>query len=183
MAIDTAVLGTRAAGAPLRSWAAVILLLILSAPIHAARSAQVPGDGTEPQTLPSELPPIRWLVIERNAATAKAAKPGVDCSRFVLTQATVVRFLSRARRIGEHDFRHMITWLPCFAAGRLGFSDGRSGYWSVGEDGSGTVTFDNGNDVFLYCPSCRLPKTDSWRHSSTPTLDMPGCNSRPAHMT
>lgn len=147
-----------------RLLAAVILLLCISAPIHAARSAQVLGDGTEPQTFPSELPRIRWLVIERNAATARAAKPGVDCSRFVLTQAATVRFLSRARRIGEHDFKHMITWLPCFAAGRLGFSDGRSGDWSVGEDGSGTVTFDEGNEVFLYCPSCRLPKTDSWRH-------------------
>lgn len=176
-------IGAAAAAVPLRFLATVILLLILNAPFHAARSAQSESDGIEPQTFPSELPSIRWLVIERNAATARAARPGVDCSRFVLTQATAARFLSRARRIGEHDFKHMITWLPCFAAGRLGFSDGRSGYWSVGEDGSGTVTFDDGSEVFLYCPSCRLPKTDSWRHSTAPTFDMPGCNSRPAHMT
>ena len=147
----------------LRACAAAVLLLATAEPALAARSAP-PDDGTVPRTFPSGLPPIKWLVIERNAATARAARAGVDCSGFVLTQAAAVRFLSRARRIGEHDFKHMITWLPCFAAGRLGFSDARSGYWSVGEDGSGTVTFDDGSEIFLYCPVCRLPKTDSWRH-------------------
>ena len=27
------------------------------------------ADGTEPQTQPNDLPPIRWIVVERNART------------------------------------------------------------------------------------------------------------------
>lgn len=119
-------------------------------------------DGTEPITRPSGLTPIRWIVIEENAAKAKSAAAGVDCTKFVLTQAQAARHLRRVRRIDEHDFNHMITWLPCYAAGRVGFTSGSHASWSIREDGAAWLRFDSGDEMFLYCPHCPLPRTGSW---------------------
>lgn len=88
---------------------AVALAVLASSSSTAAPRAH---DGTEPITRPSGLTPIRWIVIEESAAKAKSAAAGVDCTKFVLTLAQAARHLRRARRIDEHDFNHMITWLP-----------------------------------------------------------------------
>lgn len=119
-------------------------------------------EGTEPVTRPSGLVTVRWIVIEENAAKAKSAASGVDCRKFVLTQARAARHLTRARAIDEHDFNHMITWLPCHATGRVGFTDGRQGSWSIREDGAAWLRFDDGVELHLYCPRCQLPRTGSW---------------------
>ena len=132
-----------------------------------ASSAALPGanDGTEPITRPSRLGPVRWIVIEENAAKAKSAAPGVDCANFVLTQSQAAKHLAQARRIDEHDFDHMITWLPCYAGGRVGFTDGRQATWSIREDGAAWLRFDSGDEMHLYCPRCRLPRTGSWMYN------------------
>jgi hypothetical protein len=115
-------------------------------------------------TRPTGLGPIRWIVIEENAARAKSAAPGVDCTKFVLTQARAAKHLAQARQIDEHDFNHMITWLPCHAGGRVGFASGREASWSIREDGGAWLRFDTGDEMYLYCPRCRLPRTGSWMY-------------------
>lgn len=120
------------------------------------------GDGTEPVTEPSGLAAVRQVVIDENAARAHSAAEGVDCSKFVLTERLVVRYFSRARRIREHDFNHLISWLPCYAGGSVSFADGRRARWSIREDGGAWLHFEGGAELHLYCPRCRLPRTGSW---------------------
>jgi hypothetical protein len=128
-----------------------------------AASSQT-NDGTEPITRPSGLGPVRWIVIEENAAKAQSAAAGVDCSKFVLTQQRAAKHLTAARQIDGHDFNHMITWLPCYAGGRVGFTSGRQASWSIREDGAAWLGFDSGEEMYLYCPRCRLPRTGSWMY-------------------
>ena len=133
--------------------------------VSASLAASSPAnDGTEPITRPSGLGPVRWIVIEENAAKARSAAAGVDCAKFVLTQQRAKRHLTQARQIDEHDFNHMITWLPCYAGGRVGFTSGRQASWSIREDGAAWLRFDSGEEMYLYCPRCRLPRTGSWMY-------------------
>jgi hypothetical protein len=127
-----------------------------------ARPAAV--DGTEPQTLPNDLPAIRWIVVERNGQKAVATPAGVDCSKFIMSQRAAARHLKVSRRISKWDYDHTIDWLPCLSEGRVGFTDGRSAYWAIAEGGGSSVRFDDGAVVHLYCANCRLPRTESWRH-------------------
>jgi hypothetical protein len=129
-----------------------------------AWSRPAAADGTEPQTQPSDLPPIRWIVVERNGQKAVATPASVDCSRFVMTQRTAARHLKASLRISKWDYDHTIDWLPCLSEGRVGFTDGRLAYWSIGEGGGSSVTFDDGQAVHLYCANCRVPRTNSWQH-------------------
>jgi hypothetical protein len=98
-------------------------------------SARPAADGTEPQTQPNDLPPIRWIVVGRNGQKAVATSASVDCSRFVMTQRSAVRHLKASLGISKWDYDHTIDWLPCLSAGRVGFTDGRSAYWSIAEGG------------------------------------------------
>lgn len=145
-----------------RRWLAGIGLLAAVCAQAAQPKAGV-DDGTEPRIFPNDLPAIRWVVIEENAARAESANGRINCAKFVLSQSLVARHLTRASRIGEHDFKHMIAWLPCYAGGRVGFADGQAAYWSIREDGAASLHFDNGQERFFYCPQCRLPKTNSWQ--------------------
>ena len=122
------------------------------------------ADGTEPQTKPNDLPPIRWIVVERNGQKAVATPASVDCSKFVMTQRTAARHLKASLRISKWDYDHTIDWLPCLSEGRVGFTDGRLAYWSIAEGGGSSVRFDDGQELHLYCANCRLPRTDSWRY-------------------
>jgi hypothetical protein len=137
-------------------------LLCMAAWGASARPAT--ADGTEPQTHPNDLPPIRWIVVERNGQKAVATPASVDCSRFVMTQRTAARHLKASLRISKWDYDHTIDWLPCLSEGRVGFTDGRLAYWAIGEGGGSSVRFDDGHEVHLYCAKCRLPRTDSWRY-------------------
>ena len=49
------------------------------------------ADGTEPQTLPNDLPAIRWIVVERNGQKAVATPAVVDCSKFIMSQRAAAR--------------------------------------------------------------------------------------------
>jgi hypothetical protein len=122
------------------------------------------ADGTEPQALPNDLPGIRWLVVEHNGRKAVASHPHVDCARFVLTQRAAARHLKASVRISAWDYHHTIDWLPCLSEGRVGFVDGRSAHWAIGEGGGSSVRFDDGQERHLYCAACRLPRTESWRY-------------------
>ena len=79
-----------------------------------------------------------------------------------------VAHLKASLRISKWDYDHTIDWLPCLSAGRVGFTDGRSAYWSIAEGGGSSVRFDDGQEVHLYCANCRLPRTGSWRHGGLP---------------
>ena len=136
----------------------------LCATVIGAWAPPAAADGTEPQTQPNDLPPIRWIVVERNGQKAVATPASVDCTKFVMTQRTAARHLKASLRISKWDYDHTIDWLPCLSEGRVAFTDGRLAYWSIGEGGGSSVRFDDGPEVHLYCAKCRLPRTDSWRY-------------------
>lgn len=142
----------------------VCVVALLCLVTFGARARAPVPDGTEPATLPNDLPEIRWIVVERNAQKAAAEPAGVDCSKFVISQRAAVRHLKASLRISKWDYDHTIDWLPCLSAGRLGFTDGRSAHWSIGEGGGSSVRFDDGQELHLYCANCKLPRTESWRH-------------------
>jgi hypothetical protein len=149
-------------GRPLKNIlvAAALCMAALSAWAGAGGAA----DGTEPLTLPNDLPAIRWIVVERNGEKAVASNPREDCARFGLTQRAAARHLKVSRRISKWDHDHTIDWLPCLSKGRVGFTDGRSAYWAIAEGGGSSVRFEDGSEVHLYCANCKLPHTESWRH-------------------
>jgi hypothetical protein len=140
--------------------AALLCAVVVPALAGAGRTA----DGTEPEALPNDLPAIRWVVVERNGRKAVGTSARVDCSKFVISQRAAVRHLKASVRISKWDYNHTIAWLSCFSDGRIGFADGRSAYWSIGEGGGSSVRFDEGEERYLYCDGCRLPHTGSWLH-------------------
>jgi hypothetical protein len=143
---------------------AVVAAALCRAALSTWAGAGGAADGTEPQTLPNDLPAIRWLVVEHNSRKAVASHPRVDCARFVLTQRAAARHLKVSRRISKWDYDHTIDWLPCLSEGRVGFTDGRSAYWSITQGGGSSVRFRDGQEVHLYCANCKLRRTESWRH-------------------
>ena len=59
------------------------------------------ADGTEPQTQPNDLPPIRWIVVERKGQKAVATPASVDCSKFVMTRRSAARHLKASLCISK----------------------------------------------------------------------------------
>lgn len=114
------------------------------------------ADGTAvPGRHRMDLPAITQLVITENAIgspTDDNAPRG--CSGFRLDEAQVRRFLDAAEGIDQRDYMHTLDWSPCHARGRIEFEDGRSGVWTIRQFQTGSILFDGGDEVFLYCPAC-----------------------------
>jgi hypothetical protein len=146
----------------------VLVAALLCLVAFGARARSPALDGTEPATLPNDLPSIRWIVVERNGGKAVATPAGVDCSKFVISQPAAFRHLKASLRVSKWDYDHTIDWLPCLSEGRVGFTDGRSAYWAIAEGGGSSVRFDDGQERHLYCAGCRLPRTGSWLHKQEP---------------
>jgi hypothetical protein len=110
----------------------------------------------QPVLCPIKLPKIANVRIEENGARS----PGSDaeaagCSRFRLTPKSVRRYFSAAWEANESDAHHTLDWSPCYAAGTLTFVDGKSAHWSISQAGTGSLSPDEGRQLFLYCPTCK----------------------------
>ncbi|MGQ4659577.1 hypothetical protein [Lysobacter sp. F6437] len=102
-----------------------------------------------------DLPAIQRLTITENGVgSPNDANPPRGCSGFMLDEGHVRRFMDGAGEVGQRDYMHNLDWSPCHARGRLEFADGRSGVWTVRQFRTGSIMFDDGGEVFLFCPSC-----------------------------
>ncbi|GIX24592.1 MAG: hypothetical protein KatS3mg122_1823 [Caldimonas sp.] len=131
---------------------------LVAAGATASNSQKAPADeGIEPTTFALNLPDVRWVVITENA---QRIAPDVDtdlrCDRFAVTQREIATFLRRAQAVSAQDAMHVLNWTPCRASGRVGFVDGRTGHWSVNLSRKGWLRMDDGQEIHMVCPECRL---------------------------
>lgn len=120
-----------------------------------ASDATLADGPTAPSRRPVDLPAIAQLVIAENgigSPTDDNAPRG--CSEFRLDEAQVRRFLDAAEGVDQRDYMHTLDWSPCHARGRIEFGDGQAGVWTIRQFQTGSILFDDGNEVFLYCPTC-----------------------------
>lgn len=135
---------------------ASIALLVLS--LGCASTSQCTrGSEFEPRLCPLQLPSIQSLEIEKNGAKGPAeTDPGVACDGFRVDEDVVRRYLAAAKTTTANDAHHTLDWSPCYAAGSITFSDGRSGKWSVSQLRLGTLSFGSDEQIILYCPTCEF---------------------------
>lgn len=135
---------------------AAALLAAAGAAASHPQKAQA-DEGIEPTVFPLNLPDVRWVVITENAQrTAPEADADLRCDRFSVTQHEIATFVRRAQGVSAQDAMHLLNWTPCLASGRVGFADGRTGRWSVNLSRKGWLLMDDGQEIHLYCPRCRL---------------------------
>jgi hypothetical protein len=115
------------------------------------------GSEFEPPLCRLTLPPIRQITIAENGMTSPA-DPGsaARCSRFALTTLQVRRYFAKARQANAADVHYTLNWSPCSASGRLDFKNGRTARWSITQSRIGSLTLDNGEEITLYCPTCKF---------------------------
>lgn len=76
-----------------------------------------------------------------------------NCEGFVPTAHDVRRWLRAARRVPDFVAADAtIDMAPCMASGTVTFTDGRSGTWSLRQNGYGTLRDDSGSTTILYAP-------------------------------
>jgi len=101
------------------------------------------------------LPAIERLSITENGVGSPTdANPPRGCSGFILDEGHVRRFVEGAGEVEQRDYMHTLDWSPCHARGRVEFINGRSGVWTIRQFRTGSIMFDGGGEVFLFCPSC-----------------------------
>ncbi|MDM0041521.1 hypothetical protein QTH89_05085 [Variovorax sp. J22G21] len=136
--------------------AASMLLCVAASATH-ANAGCTAGSEFEPPLCPLELPAIRRIAITENAAKSAAEKdPAIRCDGFRLREAHVRRYLARAKTTTARAAHFTLDWSPCYAAGDVTFSDGRSGRWRIDQFRSGTLTLGDGEPVVLFCARCRF---------------------------
>lgn len=105
---------------------------------------------------PLALGDIATITIrEQGAISPASSAPDVDCSGFVLKHEEVEAYFASATQISEQDYRHMIDWSPCYVAGSLVLANGKVGNWGIQQLRGGSVSFNDGSTVYMYCPSCK----------------------------
>jgi len=115
---------------------------------------------TPPEMHPLNIPPITEIEITNASAdvSEKGADRGsLDCSQFSVTEKDIKDYFGLARRISENDYMHTISWVPCQAFGQVRFIDGTSATWSIMLTSGGTLSFSDGETVYLFCDRCIHP--------------------------
>ncbi|MBO9649389.1 MAG: hypothetical protein J7605_12820 [Variovorax sp.] len=79
----------------------------------------------------------------QNEAAARA------CRKFRPTQNQLVQFFNRAYAVEAAKIMHD-RYSPCYATGKLRFSDGYFGEWVMYSSGVARFTFNGGDVVYLY---------------------------------
>ena len=109
-----------------------------------------PADG-----LHADLPAVEHLAITENGMGSPTdASPPDSCEAFRLDEAQVARFMGAAEGVERRDYMHTLDWSPCHARGRIRFEGGRAGVWTIRQYRTGSILFDDGSELFLYCPGC-----------------------------
>ena len=140
--------------------AALMLVLIVpsfSADASAATKHCTSGSEFEPPLCPLHLPKISKVTIVENASKSPAEQDkSVVCESFFVKESHVRRFFAKAKSTHENDAHRTLDWSPCYAAGKLNFSDGSSGEWSIDQFRQGALVTEDGKKTVLYCPDCKF---------------------------
>lgn len=137
--------------------ACVFLILVFSTCAVLASEACTQGSEYEPSLCPLNLPGIEKISIEENAAKSPAEKdPTIICSEFKLTERQVRRYFRNAKSVSENDAHYTLDWSPCYTSGKMEFSDGRHGIWSINQFRMGTLVMSNGEKFIQFCPKCQF---------------------------
>ena len=116
------------------------------------------GTEFEPPLCPTHFPAIVGLSIERTAGMRYHEEGGPrTCRDFRPSAAQVRRFLSTAGTTDAESADATLDRSPCYASGRVTFSNGRSARWTIEQYGVGTLDWPSGKQVLLYCDRCRQP--------------------------
>lgn len=138
-----------------RLWAAVLCCVCAGASCAADRCTK--GSEFEPPLCPLHLQKISSVTIVENAAKAPVEPDkSVACDRFLLEEQHVRRYFAKARSTSGNDAHHTLDWSPCYASGKITFSDGRSAEWTMDQLRQGSLVMDDGKKTVLYCPDCKF---------------------------
>ena len=80
----------------------------------------------------------------------------MTCDGFFVKEEDVRRYLAKAKSTNENDAHHTLDWSPCYASGKVVFSNGQSGEWTVDQSRQGSLVMDDGKKTILYCPGCKF---------------------------
>lgn len=137
-----------------------VLAIVLSCALASASFAKercTKGSEFEPPLCPLHLPRISKVTIVENAAKSPAEQsPSVVCESFRVKEEHVRRFFAKAKSTNENDAHHTLDWSPCYASGKVFFSDGSAGEWSIDQFRQGSLVTGEGKKTVLYCPDCRF---------------------------
>ncbi len=137
----------------------IILALCVFAATSIAHGKERCTEGSEfePPLCPVALPRIQHVSIIENGATSPAEPESTaTCSRFRLTESQVRRYFAKARSANPSDVHYTLDWSPCSASGTLVFQNGKAARWSITQSRAGSLTMDNGEEITLYCPTCKF---------------------------
>ena len=101
---------------------------------------------------PSPLPPVKTIHMEGSLGDENREREP-DCNTFKPDIATVRRYFSKARQIGEQDWMHKLTWVSCSASGSMTLEDGRKARWGISPNRSALIRIDGGDyqEYFFFC--------------------------------
>jgi len=79
----------------------------------------------------------------------KNASPSLSCTQFRPTESQIRQYFSRAypvpAKLGAQE-----RYSPCYATGKIEFSDNLRGAWKVSSGGAATLSWDTGDIVTLF---------------------------------
>lgn len=139
-------------------WIYIVMYCYFFAALCAVQAACSESSEFLPALCPVKLPRIVKISITENGIKAKQdGADTTDCKNFKLNASQVRRYFGKAMQVkDELDARAKLDWSPCSATGSMVFADGRTANWQIGQTQVGTLMWDGGETVQLYCPGCRF---------------------------
>ena len=106
---------------------------------------------------PARLPARRWVTVDGSGRKAwKETVQPTDCTNFRPRVADVRRYLARARRTDRGSVHAALPESPCYATGRIAFTDGRVATYRVDQFSIMWIAMPRAPEVILYCADCRF---------------------------
>ena len=114
------------------------------------------ADGLEPKQTQVKFGQIRSVQItSQGLASATSADEPKGCAQFTLSKSEVISYLKNSGSITEQDYLHLIDWSVCTSTGKVVFSNGLTGVWTIQKYRGGSLNLSNGKTVYLYCTKCK----------------------------
>lgn len=109
-----------------------------------------------PKMYELNLENITTITIEQSGITAAAqiGDNNFKCEEFRLSIHEISTYFKNASKVSKNDYWHMLDWSPCYIKGSMAFENGQKVTWTINQLRAGSITDDEGNDTYLYCPDC-----------------------------
>ena len=105
----------------------------------------------------THLPKIIKIDALENGAQTHYKNENSDeaCDEFIVSENQIYTFFKKAKRVSREETHHKLDWSPCYAAGTLTFKNQTTAQWKIRRYQTGTLRFENGKEILLYCPNCK----------------------------